>query len=93
MDYTFTANRQGQTHIKRIANFMVLPNGTTDRNMDAVHQIAKSRQYRHYGALQVQIIVNRQITPERMDEIVVSIGDLITPVLDAIPVKAQGEKL
>lgn len=67
-----------------VRNFMVLPDGRFERDMDAVDAASQNVERRFYGAAQVQVIVDASVPAEERDEI---FGTLVAgnwPVIEAI---------
>lgn len=52
-----------------IANFLILPDGTTCRDMDAVESVAQDRLRKFFGAAQVQLVYHGSTPLERQHEI------------------------
>ena len=93
-DYTGTEygfSMQSFTHSSAllIENFIVLPDGSVARNMDAVRVLAGDRHRRFLGAAQCQLVFDPSTSAEERDA---AFGDLIAASQPLIEVVRQGEK-
>jgi hypothetical protein len=66
-----------------IQNFMMLPNGRTGRDMDAIHKSASTDQH-FYGAGQVQVITQSGMPEEERDRVVQDLVQGHLPVISAV---------
>jgi hypothetical protein len=53
-----------------IDNFMVLPDGTTCRDMDGLHAAASAPRQRYLGAAQVQVLTDASLSDGQRDDLV-----------------------
>ena len=65
-DYLFDRGAEGSPRL-RIANFMVLPDGTTGRAMRSVEEVSRIRRLRFYGAGEAQIIFSGELAGDGPD--------------------------
>ena len=84
MQYEFTTKRMNRSPRLMIQNFMILPNGTTDRDMDSVYRVARDRRTRFFGAAQVQLVGDATLPPEVRAEFLELIVQANRPLIDAI---------
>jgi hypothetical protein len=72
-EYQFRETKDGQTFIRTVYNFMVVPGRGIVRAIKGVEQAAEDYQQRYYGAAQFQVVFRSpsgdDITRERRDEI------------------------
>ncbi len=64
-----------------IANFMILPDGTTARGIEAVNKAAASYQRQFYGAAQVQILCDAVMPVEERQKAVNTFLQAIEPLI------------
>lgn len=67
-DYAFTSQRVDETTELRIDNFMVLPDGQTCPDMDAVEAMAQDYRRKFFGAAQVQVISDARCSESEREE-------------------------
>lgn len=67
--YEFTTKTPVEVS-ETVANFMLLPDGKIGRDMDSVRAAAKNLQDRYYGAAQVQVIMDSNLTQDRKNQII-----------------------
>ena len=84
MRYRFKTGAQTFAEETTIDNFMLLPGGTTARNMDEVHVAAQDRRRKHFGAAQVQIVYGSAFTEAARVEIFRGFIAQLTPTMTAI---------
>lgn len=75
--YEFGSAKLDQLSRIRVDNFMVLPDGTISPDMDGIHEAARHRQKRFYGAAQVQVVSDVDLPAAEYDEF---FGDLLRAV-------------
>ena len=76
-----TIVRMGSTVVY---NFMVLPDGRTVRNMDAVDEAANNVEQRYFGAAEVQLVMSADLTLAQRDESFVTLIGAMKETLEAI---------
>jgi hypothetical protein len=69
MEYTFSFETATDSRRIAIANFMVLPDGTTAREMEEMNETAQDRRRKHFGAAQFQILVDHDLEAEVRDQV------------------------
>jgi hypothetical protein len=84
MVYTFSSTRPDDLSSMIIYNFMMLPNGTTCRDMDGVEASARDPRKRTLGAGQLQILVGANMPQEERDALFLSLVQSNRPTIDAI---------
>jgi hypothetical protein len=67
-----------------VDNFMVLPDGSYGRDMDAVTRVAQNTGLRHFGAGQVQVLTSGAMSDQRRDEVFKEILQPIVPLLESM---------
>lgn len=67
-----------------VDNFLVLPDGTTCRDMDAVEAAAQDRLRKMFGAAQVQLLYDASIPPERRAAVTREFIEFSRPALSAV---------
>ena len=72
-----------------IDNFMILPDGTIARNMDAIGNAADNPREKVFGAAQVQIVFDSYTTSDERNEILRTLIEANLPILDAIRLGAN----
>jgi hypothetical protein len=83
-EYSFRRDTFNQSNHQVVSNFMVLPDGTTMRDMNAVRMAAASVQRRFYGAAQVQVVFEGSMPIEQREEIFKLLVTGHWPIIDAI---------
>jgi hypothetical protein len=82
--YTFaSANLAAHERIK-VFDFMILPNGQTAPDMAGVNAIARDRHIRHFGAAQVQVVTDAELSDEDRDAVTRALLESARPAIDAI---------
>jgi hypothetical protein len=81
MRYFFTTPRHNSLVID---NFLLLPNGTIARDMDAIQLAAKDRRQKYFGAAQVQLVYDQGIDASERAEITSTFVGMLSPVIDVI---------
>jgi hypothetical protein len=74
-----------------VVNVILLPNGQFAHTMDEVQRVAADRQYRHYGAAQIQFVFGRQWSTRERRRIVQRFLGAAEPAIDVIRRGAQHE--
>jgi hypothetical protein len=67
-----------------VDNFLMLPDGRTCRDMDAVEQAAQDRKRKFFGAAQIQVVFGPDVSPDRRHQIVESFIRYAEPAFAAI---------
>ncbi|HEY1683557.1 MAG TPA: exosortase-associated EpsI family protein [Tepidisphaeraceae bacterium] len=76
MEYRFSSNDGGQTHVVPVYNFMIVPGIGCERDMDALRKAAKDYQRRYFGAAQIQLTFPPNLSQQQQDAI---FSDLMSP--------------
>ena len=84
MVYTFTSTRAEDLTSMVIYDFMILPNGTTCRDMDGVYASARDPRRRMLGAAQMQVLVSATLPQEQRDALFQSMVRANRETIDAI---------
>lgn len=69
MEYHFSSNDGGQSHLLPVYNFMIVPGWGFVRDMDGLQVAAKDYQRRYFGAAQIQLTFPPNLTQQQQDEI------------------------
>jgi hypothetical protein len=67
--YTFTSGRTDRTSDLRVDSFVVLPDGRTCRDIDAVEAAARGFRGKFFGAAQVQIVTDTEWGDSEREEL------------------------
>lgn len=67
-----------------VENFMALPSGHTARNMDAVERAAQDSSQKYFGAAQVQLVYDTDLSVTEREETFSSFIGMLRPLLDQI---------
>ncbi|MEX0654167.1 MAG: exosortase-associated EpsI family protein [Phycisphaeraceae bacterium] len=89
MGYDFEQLAPGATTQLYVTNLLILPDGTFARNMREVNRIAADRQFRVYGAAQVQFVFGGQFSDTERDRIVKRFTAAAMPAVQAIRTGVQ----
>jgi len=89
MEYRFDFRTFERSESKLVMNFMIMPDGTFKRDMDAVEAQAADLRKRFYGAAQVQVVVDASCPESERDQV---FGDLIGGYRDVIREIRAGAK-
>jgi hypothetical protein len=84
MEYEFEFRTFEKSESKHIANFMIMPDGTIQRDMEAIEAQASDLRKRFYGAAQVQIVVDTNYPAEEREQIFRDLVGGNRQVIDAI---------
>jgi hypothetical protein len=84
MAYTFSSTRLDELTSMIIYDFMILPNGTTCRDMEGVYASARDPRRRKLGAAQLQVLLSATESEERRDAEFLSLVRANRPTIDAI---------
>ena len=84
MQYQFVSNRFETVRETVVDNFMVLPNGSTCRDLRGVGRAAKDFRQRAFGAAQVQVITDVSMTAEERREVFETVVRGHRELIDAI---------
>jgi hypothetical protein len=84
MCYEFASGRFDRPELATIANFMVLPDGTTCRDMDGVTNNARNPRKKFFGAAQVQLVSDGAVGKAECDELVSTFVRANRPLLGTI---------
>jgi hypothetical protein len=84
MQYTFSSTRPEELTSMVIYDFMILPNGTTCRDMDGVYASARDPRRRQLGAAQLQILLSTTLPQEQRDQLFSALVRSNLPTIDAI---------
>ncbi|HET6249639.1 MAG TPA: hypothetical protein VFE47_18265 [Tepidisphaeraceae bacterium] len=82
--YTFSSTRPEELTSMIIYDFMILPNGTTCRDMEGVYASARDPRRRMFGAAQLQILMSTTLSQDQRDEIFRSLVKANQPTIRAI---------
>jgi hypothetical protein len=83
-DYTFSASRLDGAADVRIDSFLVLPDGRTYRDLDAVEAASRDDGRRFFGAAQVQVVTDAQWNDSDRDEVFRRLIGAAGPLLRAM---------
>jgi hypothetical protein len=64
-----------------VDNFMVLPNGSYGRDMEAVDAVARDRRLRRLGVAEVQVVTDGSMTDDRRDTVFRTLVKPMVPLL------------
>jgi hypothetical protein len=84
MSYTFSSTSPEDPSSMVVYDFMILPNGTTCRDLDGVYASARDPRKRKLGAAQLQVLIDSNVSAAVRDA---EFSDLIKsnrPTIDAI---------
>jgi hypothetical protein len=84
MIYTFSSARPEELSTMIIYDFMILPDGSTCRDMDGVEAIARNPRERQFGAAQLQILLDPSMPEDQREAIFRTLIHLHRPTIDAI---------
>jgi hypothetical protein len=84
MEYQFEFRTFDRSESKCIMNFMIIPDGSTQRDITAVDAQAADLQKRFYGAGQVQVIVDSSYPAKEREEIFRALVGGNRELIDAI---------
>ncbi len=84
MEYEFEFRTFQKSESMHVANFMIMPDGRTQRDMDSVEAQASDLQKRFYGAAQVQVITDVNYPPQERDEIFKELVSGYRTIIDTI---------
>lgn len=87
-EYIFAANSPTKSGRIAIKNFMVLPAGGTARDMSGVNAAASDSRRKLFGAAQVQVVMDAEISPANREATFSQLIEAVAPVLKLI---AEGE--
>ena len=83
-EYRFSFDRiDGTTEIV-ICNFMMLPGGRLERDMDGIRKAAADYTRRFYGAGQIQILLSAELPEADRDEIIRQMLQANQPIIEVI---------
>ncbi len=89
--YLFSVGPRESGEESVIDNFMILPNGTTARNMDEIILAAKDRRRNPLGAAQVQVMYSSRLTESERQVVFEEFVTLISPLLEAVAQQPKAE--
>lgn len=89
--YEFTSARMERPEVVTVLNFMVLPDGTTCRDLEGVTHSAQDPAKKFFGAAQVQLVCDGAVSAAECDELVTLFAGAHRPVLEAIMSGVQDE--
>jgi hypothetical protein len=81
--YRFVRDRLQEDSQIVIDNFLLLPDGTTCSDMDAVESVAQDRLRKVFGAAQVQLVYSVRVSPDRQRQITEEFISHIEPMIMA----------
>lgn len=84
MEYHFRTGTLDRERSIHITNFLVHPDGTTERTVHRSHATTEDPRIRGFGAGQIQIVLGERIRPERRGEVVQEILVELAPVIKAM---------
>jgi len=84
MSYEFTSAKIEHSEVVTVLNFMVLPDGTTCRDMEGVTRSAQDPGKKFFGAAQAQLVLDGAVSAAECDELLTLFARAHRPVLDAI---------
>jgi hypothetical protein len=87
--YTFTSTRNSQDSTILVDNFLVLPDGKTCPDMEAVDAAAQDNRLKFFGAAQVQVVYDQAVPPQRRDEVFRTFVGLARGVVDQMQLGAE----
>ncbi len=74
-----------------VDNFMVLPNGTFGRDMNAARAVVKDRRLRVFGAGEVQIVTQGAMNDARRDEVFRTLIEPALPLFECVLNEVNGD--
>jgi hypothetical protein len=83
-EYIFTRGDEAGNARLVVDNFLMLPDGQTCRDMDAVEQAAQDRKRKFFGAAQIQVVHGGDVSARRRHQIVDSFVRYAEPAFEAI---------
>lgn len=89
VDYEFEQLLPGATAKLFVTNLLILPDGTFGHTMRDVNRIAADRQYRVYGAAQVQFVFSGHYSQTERDAIIERFSAAASPAVQAIRTGVQ----
>ncbi|MFA9478194.1 exosortase C-terminal domain/associated protein EpsI [Phycisphaerales bacterium AB-hyl4] len=87
--YEFEQLMPGSTSQLFVTNLIILPDGTFGQSMRDVNRIAADRQFRVYGAAQMQFIFSGSYAKSERDQIVEQFAAAAEPAMQAIRTGVQ----
>lgn len=82
--YVFRTGGEGVQRELVLDNFMILPSGSTARDMDAVDLAARDSRLKYFGAAQVQLVYDNRLSEAQRSEIFQEFARELKPTIDAI---------
>jgi hypothetical protein len=86
-EYCFSMSSFERTTALAIYNFMILPDGRIERNMDAVNGAAAAVARRYFGAAQVQVVMPEELPAAMRDQ---AFAELIGGVMETVETIERG---
>jgi hypothetical protein len=84
MQYTFSSTQPEELTSMIIYDFMILPNGTTCRDMEGVYASARDPRRRRLGAAQMQVLLDASVPLPKRDSTFQSLVQNNRATIDAI---------
>lgn len=84
MEYEFAADPKRPLASRVVANFMLMPDGRIERDIDPVDRAAEDVSARFYGAAEVQVAMDADLPPQSRDEVVTTLLAGCKPVLQVL---------
>jgi hypothetical protein len=76
MEYRFSSNDGGQSHVLPVFNFMIVPGVGCVPDMNSLQKAAKDYQRRYFGSAQIQLTFPPDLSESEQDQI---FSDLMSP--------------
>jgi hypothetical protein len=83
-EYVFARQVQGRTVGQHVVNFMLLPDGRTAPDMVAVNAVAQDPRRKFFGAAQVQVLTDVQMSRDTRQRVLRDLMVSNTALFDAI---------
>lgn len=84
MEYEFSRIKLESDSGIYVANTMIFPDGGFGRNMDDLFAVAYTAHKRHFGAAQLQIVIDQNVPADERNQFVAQMLSIHRPVIDAI---------
>jgi hypothetical protein len=84
MEYDYTRTEDGQANSCVVSHLMILPSGRYVRDIVEIHNAAADYLRQFFGAAQIQIVVDSNVSAEERQAIVQTLLSANLPLLDAI---------
>jgi hypothetical protein len=82
--YTFSSDKLAARGTIKVFDFMILPDDRTAPDMDGVNSIARDRRIRHFGAAQLQVVTDANMSDRDRERVTVLLLNGALGVIDVI---------